>query len=155
VILEQSERERIMSKLLIGVLAAALLIPAGWALAGGLGDDGARELGSTLGSTGTTTGTTTTDRDRRAHRADDGRRQCGRKARGRRDDRGREVRGRAREAGEDVRGPCDEAEHRNDPRCTGVGDDDRGGRDDDRSGRRGGEEDDDRSGRGGGHGSDD
>src|SRR5919109_272887 len=27
---------------------------------------------------------------------------------------------RVREAGEDVRGPCDEAEHANDPRCTGV-----------------------------------
>ena len=28
-----------------------------------------------------------------------------------------------REPGEDVRGPCDEAEHANDPRCTGLGDD--------------------------------
>lgn len=38
------------------------------------------------------------------------------------EDRGREneVRGRANEAGEDLRGPCDEAEHANDPRCTGV-----------------------------------
>ena len=31
-----------------------------------------------------------------------------------------EVRGRANEAGEDLRGPCDEAEHANDPRCTGA-----------------------------------
>jgi uncharacterized membrane protein YgcG len=40
----------------------------------------------------------------------------------RQDDRGREneVRGRANEPGEDLRGPCDEAEHANDPRCTGV-----------------------------------
>jgi hypothetical protein len=30
------------------------------------------------------------------------------------------VRGRANEAGEDLRGPCDEAEHANDPRCTGA-----------------------------------
>jgi len=27
---------------------------------------------------------------------------------------------RANEAGEDLRGPCDEAEHANDPRCTGA-----------------------------------
>jgi hypothetical protein len=45
------------------------------------------------------------------------------------DDRGRETenrgreneaRGRENEAGEDLRGPCDEAEHANDPRCTGA-----------------------------------
>ena len=56
------------------------------------------------------------------------------------------------EAGEDIPGPCDEAEHANDPRCTGTGarDDRRGGRDDDRGG-------DDRSGpnRGPGGGDDD
>ena len=28
--------------------------------------------------------------------------------------------------GEDISGPCDEAEHANDPRCTGVGGDDQG-----------------------------
>jgi hypothetical protein len=71
----------------------------------------------------------------------------------------------------DISGPCDEAEHANDPRCTGVGvvddnsghggDDDgfddnsgRGGDDDgfdDNSGRHGGDDDggDDNSGRGG------
>ena len=68
-------------------------------------------------------------------------------------------------SGGDVSGPCDEAEHANDPRCTGGavgggdvdrnddrgrnrgpgGGDDRGG-DDDRSGRRGGDDHDDRSG---------
>jgi hypothetical protein len=31
-----------------------------------------------------------------------------------------ELRGRENEAGEDLRGPCDEAEHANDPRCTGA-----------------------------------
>ena len=38
------------------------------------------------------------------------------------DDRGQEAeaRGRANEAGEDLSGPCDEVEHANDPRCTGV-----------------------------------
>ena len=35
--------------------------------------------------------------------------------------------------GEDISGPCDEAEHANDPRCTGVGvgDDDQGENNDD------------------------
>jgi hypothetical protein len=38
------------------------------------------------------------------------------------DDRGQEAeaRGRANEAGEELSGPCDEAEHANDPRCTGA-----------------------------------
>jgi hypothetical protein len=40
----------------------------------------------------------------------------------RHDDRGQEneLRGRENEPNEDVRGPCDEPEHANDPRCTGV-----------------------------------
>jgi hypothetical protein len=50
------------------------------------------------------------------------------------------------EPGEDISGPCDEAEHANDPRCTGVapqaGDDDRA-------------DDGDRHGRNRGHGGDD
>ena len=70
------------------------------------------------------------------------------------------------EPGEDVSGPCDEAEHANDPRCTGTastdddngglgrgGDDDHGGDErggDDRSGHGGG--DDDRSGSNSGKG---
>jgi hypothetical protein len=33
---------------------------------------------------------------------------------------GRDDNGRENEAGEDLRGPCDEAEHANDPRCTGA-----------------------------------
>lgn len=32
----------------------------------------------------------------------------------------REGRGQANEPGQDLRGPCDEAEHANDPRCTGA-----------------------------------
>src|SRR6185503_18279173 len=46
------------------------------------------------------------------------------------DDRGREqeLRGRENEPGEDMRGPCDEAEHQNDPRCTGGTTEDNGGR---------------------------
>jgi hypothetical protein len=42
----------------------------------------------------------------------------------------REARGRDQEAGEDLRGPCDEAEHANDPRCTGAGGRDDAGRGD-------------------------
>jgi hypothetical protein len=82
------------------------------------------------------------------------------------DDRGQEneLRGRENEAGEDLRSPCDEAEHANDPRCTGVAvpraDDDADEVGEDHSNRgpgsdnsgRGG--DDDSSGHGG-HGDDD
>ena len=58
------------------------------------------------------------------------------------DDRGQEAeaRGGANEAGEDLSGPCDEAEHANDPRCTGAattpaaGDDIADDRGDDNSG---------------------
>jgi hypothetical protein len=94
------------------------------------------------------------------------------------DRRENELRSRENEPGEDVRGPCDELEHANDPRCTGVqtlenddepgehrgrgrddDDDDRGG--DDRSGpsessgpgsadSRGGDDRGGHSGRGGG-----
>ena len=72
------------------------------------------------------------------------------------------------EAGEDVSGPCDEAEHANDPRCTGatapqmqadddgpnhdVGDDHGEHGDDDRGGHGGGGGDDDRSGSSSGRG---
>jgi hypothetical protein len=59
------------------------------------------------------------------------------------------------ETGEDVSGPCDEAEHANDPRCTGGAlDDDRGGNSG--SGRSGADDgDDDHGGRGHGGGDDD
>ena len=65
-------------------------------------------------------------------------------------------RGRANEPGEDMRGPCDEAEHANDPSCTGTaaagdehggpnsGSSDESGHDgggDDNSGPRGGHDD--------------
>jgi hypothetical protein len=51
------------------------------------------------------------------------------------------------EPGEDISGPCDEAEHANDPRCTGVAP--QAGDDDDRA------DDGDRHGRNRGHGGDD
>jgi hypothetical protein len=67
---------------------------------------------------------------------------------------------RGNEPGEDLRGPCDEAEHANDPRCTGANvapqadddvADDHGGNSgpSDRSGR-GGDDDGGHSGHGGG-----
>jgi hypothetical protein len=84
-----------------------------------------------------------------------------------------EAQGRENEVGEDLRGPCDEAEHANDPRCTGAAvtpetEDDEaaaGGDDDDRgrgansgpSDRSGHESDDDHGGHSdhGGGGDDD
>ena len=67
----------------------------------------------------------------------------------------REQRGRENEPGEDLRGPCDEAEHANDPRCTGTvtGEDDHRGRDGadaDRGHDRRGHDDGGHSGHGGG-----
>jgi hypothetical protein len=118
-------------KLAIGAAAMALVL-AGFAFAAGIdggGDDRGRTSSAT---TSTTTGATTTDdrfddRNRRGHGA--------KKAKLRR--KNARVRGdRVREPGEDVRGPCDEAEHANDPRCTGAAvHDDRRGRDGDNSGR--------------------
>jgi hypothetical protein len=115
-------------KFAIGAAAMALVL-AGFAFAAGI-DGGGDDRGRT--SSSTTTGTTTTEdqfdvRNRRGHKAT--------KAKLRRKH-ARLRRNRVREPGEDVRGPCDEAEHRNDPRCTGAAmHDDRRGRDDDHSGR--------------------
>lgn len=112
-----------MTKLLIGLLGAGVLATAGYAAATGLETEPARTVslpGAT--STGdTTTSATTTSATTAATTTDDV---------------------------NDVSGPCDEAEHRNDPRCTGAaGDDDHRGGDDDG--------DDDNSGRGSGGGDDD
>ena len=85
----------------IALIIGGALLLAGAALAGtfaGLGSTSTPKLN--LAAATTTAATTTT----------------------RQDDRGREneVRGRVNEPGEDISGPCDEAEHANDPRCTGV-----------------------------------
>ena len=116
-----------MGKLAIAAVAVALVV-AGVAFASGIdgsGDD--RGLRTSSSTTTTTTGTTTTedradDRNRRGHK--------GNKAKQKRRGRANEARNRnrVREAGEDVRGPCDEAEHANDPRCTGAASGDRRGR---------------------------
>jgi hypothetical protein len=123
--LAMKRRKGATMKLAIGAAAMALVL-AGFAFAAGIdggGDDGDR----TSSTTTTTTGTTTTDdrfddRNRRGHKA--------KKTKIRRKH-ARVLRNRLREPGEDIRGPCDEAEHANDPRCTGAaGEDERG-----RSGR--------------------
>jgi hypothetical protein len=85
--------------------------------------------------------------------------------RGRENEAGEDLRGRENEAGEDLRGPCDEAEHANDPRCTGAAvpraDDDADDRGDDHSNRgpggggNSGHGGDDSSGHGGRDGDDD
>jgi hypothetical protein len=97
----------------VAVIIGAILLLAGVATAGTVAGLGSSDDSPTVSipAVGTTTGETgtTTSEDRREN----------------------ELRGRENEPGEDVRGPCDELEHANDPRCTGVQtleDDDRGER---------------------------
>jgi hypothetical protein len=89
----------------IVAIIGGVLLMAGVAMAGtvsSLGSSGDQTIGSTLPTASVTV------------RQDDRGRE--RELRGRE----REARGRAAEPGEDLRGPCDEAEHANDPRCTGT-----------------------------------
>jgi hypothetical protein len=81
------------------IIISAILLFAGVAAASSIpGLGGSDSNTPTLDAPGAATaGTTTSDDVRREDRRAD-------------DDR----------AGEDVRGPCDEAEHANDPRCTGA-----------------------------------
>ena len=81
-----------MTKLLVGLFGAAVIATGGYAAASGLDTDPARTV-SLPGATNGVTGTTTDDTTTGATTTDD--------------------------AG-DVSGPCDEAEHRNDPRCAGT-----------------------------------
>ena len=80
-----------MSKLVIG-LAAFILLAAGGALAGNALTDSSPGVATT--ATTTAPGTTTNDDTATSTST--------------------------LETGEDVSGPCDEAEHANDPRCTGA-----------------------------------
>ena len=131
-------------KIVIGLLAAAILGTGGFAFAAGIDDT---QPARTVSLPGTTTGTTTeattagatTAATTAATTTDD------------------IVIGNAPAAttttnGVDISGPCDEAEHANDPRCTGAGADDR---DDDNSGPGSGDDDDDNSGPGSGDDNDD
>jgi hypothetical protein len=88
----------------LAAIIGAVLVMAGAALAGTLTSLGATN-NPTIGQTPLVSSTTAIDNRGREN-----------EVRGREN----EVRGRANEAGEDLRGPCDEAEHANDPRCTGV-----------------------------------
>jgi hypothetical protein len=99
----------------IAAIIGGVLLMAGVALGGPV-----TSLGSTdsptlsklpLAASTTATTATTTGRDDRGREAEQ---------RGRANEPGEDVRGRENEPNEDLRGPCDEAEHANDPRCTGV-----------------------------------
>jgi hypothetical protein len=124
-----------MTKLLIGLLGAAVVATGGYAAATGLETEPARTVSLPTGTDGTTDGTTT------------GETTTGETTTGRTTTLDTPTvpttTERATTAGttnddRDLSGPCDEAEHRNDPRCTGAG----GDRDDDNSGRgRAGEDD--------------
>ena len=81
-----------MTKLLIGLLGAGVIATGGYAAATGLETDPARTV-SLPGATSTEDTATTTDVTTAATTTDDL---------------------------NDISGPCDEAEHRNDPRCAGV-----------------------------------
>jgi hypothetical protein len=131
----------------IAVIIGGVLLLAGAALAGGFaGLDSSKT--PTIGQSFAPASSTTSVDDRGTTTVED---------RGREN----ELRGRENEVGEDISGPCDEAEHANDPRCTGVNvpraDDDNDDRFDDRRGHGGrndnsgpGNSHEDRSGHGGG-----
>ena len=119
-------------KIVIGLLAAAILGTGGFAFAAGVDDtQPARTVSLPGTTTAATTGATTTDDI---------------------------VIGTAPATttanGEDISGPCDEAEHANDPRCTRAV-----AHDDDNSGPGSGDDNDhdheDNSGHGSGHDNDD
>ena len=119
-------------KIVIGLLAAAILGTGGFAFAAGVDDT---QPARTVSLPGTTTGTTTAATTAVTTTDDI-------------------VVGNAPATttttttnGEDISGPCDEAEHANDLRCTGGAADD-GDNDDDNSGPGSG---DDNSGHGSGH----
>ena len=122
-----------MRKLLIGLLGAGVLATGGYAAGAGLDDpDPARTVSLPAATTGG--GTTTDDTTTGGATTTD--------------------------ESEDLSGPCDEAEHANDPRCTGAAvctdeDDNDDEADDDSSGRgsgHGGDADEDRSGSNSGRG---
>src|SRR5688500_10806547 len=98
-----------MTKLLISLLGAGVLATGGWAAASGLDDSQPARTVSLPGATSTDATTTTTTAATPAATT-------------------------TTTTAHALSAPCDEAEHANDPRCTGgvATDDDRG--DDDRSG---------------------
>jgi hypothetical protein len=122
-------------KIVIGLLAAAILGTGGFAFAAGADDTQPARTVSLPGATTAATASAATTDDI--------------------------VIGNAPAAttptnGEDISGPCDEAEHANDPRCTGAGTTADDGDDDNSGPGSGGDDDsDDNSGHGSGHDSND
>ena len=96
----------------ITAIIGGVLLLAGVALAGTVTRVGASDS-PTLGKLPLAAATTAT-----TARQDDRGREA--EARGRANEADEDVRGRENEPNEDLRGPCDEAEHANDPRCTGA-----------------------------------
>ena len=136
-------------KIVIGLLAAAILGTGGFAFAAGVDDT---QLARTVSVPGTTTAATTA-----AATTDDI--VIGNAPAATTTANGEDI------SGLDISGPCDEAEHANDPRCTGAGttadegDDDTSGHssadDNDRDDNSGHDNNDDNSGHGSGHDNDD
>ena len=117
-----------MTKLLIGLLGAGVIATAGYAAATSVDTDPARTVslpGATTSDDTTTVGATTAATTNAP----------------------------TTDGVEDISGPCDEAEHRNDPRCPGGAAGYDHGSDDDRSGHgSGGDDGEDRSGSNSGKG---
>ena len=113
-----------MRNLLIGLLSVLVLGTGGYAAAAGLDDDPARTVSLPSATTPgtTTTGTTTDDTTTGATTTA-----------------GTTTAATTTDEVEDVSGPCDEAEHANDPRCTGIAGTPRA---DDDNGDHGGDDDD-------------
>jgi hypothetical protein len=110
-----------MQKLAIIIGAIALL--AGVAAAGTFASLGSGDTQPTISTEPLPAATRADDarrEDRRADRRSDRREDRAREARGRENEAGEDVQRREAEPNEDLRGPCDEAEHANDPRCTGA-----------------------------------
>jgi hypothetical protein len=131
------DERRAPMKIVIGLLAAAILGTGGFAFAAGVDDT---QPARTVSLPGTTTGATTAATTA-ATTTDD------------------IVIGNAPAAtttnGVDISGPCDEAEHANDPRCTGTAAADDGDHDNSGSGSGDDNDRDDNSGHGSGHDNDD
>ena len=131
----------------IALIIGGALIMAGAAFAGTFSSLGSKDEPSIQQAP--VSATTTTRQEDRAQE---------RELRGRANEPGEDVRGRENEPGEvrgdgeDLRGPCDEAEHANDPRCTGASP---AGANDDRSGHSGRDDSGRDDGGNSGHGGDD
>jgi len=136
----------------IALIIGGALIMAGAAFAGTFSSLGSKDEPSIQQAPASAT-TTTRQEDRAQEGELRGREnEPGEDVRGRENEPGEDARGRENEPGEDLRGPCDEAEHANDPRCTGAAP---AGASDDRSGHSGRDDSGRDDGGNSGHGGDD